>query len=408
MTERLRVLSVCRHLPTPVDPTAGIFILNRVEAMSRHADVEVLQPVPHFPVLAPLPGWAQAPSHRSRGLEIRHTPMFYLPAILKRLDARWLARAIRGPAAAAHRRRPLDLIDAHFGYPDGAGCVRVGRELGLPVFITIRGFEHEYVKTPHVGRQMVRALQQADGCVAVSQSLSELAIAHGVPRDRVRVVHNAVDPAMFRRLDRDDARRRLGLDPGQLLVVSVGQLIARKRHHVLIEAFAQAIDRQPGTRLAIIGGESLEPEYPRRLRDLAQRLGVAGHVDFCGNLEPAAVAEWLAAADVFALATAREGCCNAVLEALATGLPVVTTPVGDNAHFVRAGDNGLLVPVDDAGAMAEAIAAVLAGGIAAPRESIAAGLRREVGGWGDVAVRVLEFFGERLEARRGATRERVT
>jgi len=408
MTRSLRVLSVCRHFPTPVDPAAGIFVLNRVEAMSRHAEVEALQPVPHFPLLAPLPGWAKAASHRPRSLEIRHAPMFYVPAILKRLDARWLARAVRGPAAATHRRRPLDLIDAHFGYPDGAGCVRIGRELGLPVFITIRGFEHEYVKTPEVGAQMVRALQEADGCVAVSQALGELAIAHGVPRERVRVVHNAVDSGMFRHLDRDEARLRLGLDPGLRLVVSVGQLIARKRHHVLIEAFAQVLARQPGARLAIIGGGSLEPEYPRRLRDLAERLGVAGSVDFHGNLEPAAVAEWLAAADVFALATAREGCCNAVLEALATGLPVVTTPVGDNAHFVRGGDNGLLVPVDDAGAMAEALAAALAGGIAMRRETIAAALERQVGGWDAVALRVLEFFGERLDARRGAAGERVT
>jgi glycosyltransferase involved in cell wall biosynthesis len=286
--------------------------------------------------------------------------------------------------------------------------VRIGRELGLPVFITIRGFEHEYVQTPHVGAQMVRALREADGCVAVSQSLGELAIAHGVPRDRVRVVHNAVDSGMFRHLDRGGARQRLGLDPGLRLVVSVGQLIARKRHHVLIEAFAQALARQPGARLAIIGGESLEPEYPRRLRDLAQRLGVAGSVGFHGNLEPAAVAEWLAAADVFALATAREGCCNAVLEALATGLPVVTTPVGDNACFVREGDNGMLVPVDDAGAMADALTAVLAGGIATPREAIAAALQRQVGGWDAVAMRVLEFFGERLDARRSAARERMT
>jgi glycosyltransferase involved in cell wall biosynthesis len=58
---------------------------------------------------------------------------------------------------------------------------------------------------------------------------------------------------------------------------------------------------------------------------------------------------------VFALATSREGCCNAILEALAAGRPVVTTPAGDNAHFVRDGVNGCIVPIDDAAATAAAL-----------------------------------------------------
>lgn len=407
MTRRLSILSVCRGFPTPTDPSAGIFVLNRVEAMARQADVRVIQPIPYFPLIAPLPGWARGPSRRQRLLEIEHAPMFYLPGILKRFDGAWLARAIRARSEAAHRQRSLDLIDAHFGYPEGAGCVRLGRRLGVPVFITVRGFEHEYVHSREVGPPMITALRTATGCIAVSHSLRELALAQGVEPDRVKVVHNAVDSQVFHFVESDSARRKLGLDPAQALIVSIGHLISRKRHHVLIEAFARARTRHPGTRLALIGAGSFEPDYPDRLRKLVRDLGLERDVEFLGNLEPAAVADWLAAADVFALATAREGCCNAVLEALAVGVPVVTTPVGDNAHFVEVPFNGLLAPVDDVSAFADAIDAVLTGRIATARKAIADELHRQVGRWDDVAARVLDFFNERLAVRDRTAREQM-
>jgi glycosyltransferase involved in cell wall biosynthesis len=121
---------------------------------------------------------------------------------------------------------------------------------------------------------------------------------------------------------------------------------------------------------------------------------VADAVRFAGNIPPLEVARWLQAADVFALGTAREGCCNAVLEALAVGAPVVTTPVGDNAYFVRDGVNGRVVPVDDAGAMATAISAALTTDW--DRPGIARALAQQAGSWDGVGQRVLEFMNERL------------
>jgi teichuronic acid biosynthesis glycosyltransferase TuaC len=107
------------------------------------------------------------------------------------------------------------------------------------------------------------------------------------------------------------------------------------------------------------------------------------------------VVEWLRAADVFALATEREGCCNAVLEALATGVPVVTTPAGDNAQYVKPGQNGLLVPIGDSAALAAALAQALASHAWNAAE-ISRSLHSAVGNWTDVATRVLQFFSQRL------------
>src|SRR6185437_2497675 len=111
----LRIVSVCRSLPTPADPSAGIFVLNRLAAISQAADIRVVQPVPYLPLGQPLPPWARAPSHRLGELEVEHAPMLYVPGVLKSLDGDWLARSIAPLIERMHASRPIDLIDAHFG-----------------------------------------------------------------------------------------------------------------------------------------------------------------------------------------------------------------------------------------------------------------------------------------------------
>ena len=389
---RLRVLSVCRSLPTPDDPSSGVFVLNRLAAMRRYADVEILQPVPHFPLFKPLPAWAHG-TRQVRDTPVTAEPMFYVPKFLKTLDAMWLRRSIEATAATMHRRGGIDLIDAHFGYPDGAACVKIAAQLGVPSFITVRGVENEYLSIPGIGEQLAAALRSATACICVSHSLRELIVRHGVAAERATVIHNAIDREAFRPGDLAAARAGVGV-PGQVpLIVSVGHLVVRKRHHVLIEAFARLKRRHPEARLAIIGAAAFEPEYPERLRRLARELSVEDSVRFVGNVPQPQVVQWLRAADVFALGTEREGCCNAVLEALACGLPVVTTAAGDNLWFVRDGVNGYIVPVDDAGAIEAALVRSLA------RADWDRGrISRElpVGSWNDVGREVVEFFRERV------------
>jgi glycosyltransferase involved in cell wall biosynthesis len=397
MTQRLRIVSVCRLLPTPVDPAAGIFVLNRIAAMSAVADVRVIQPVPYMPAVRPLPGWAQVPRHRLGELDIVHAPMLYVPRFFKSLDGAWLARSIAPVIERMHAERPIDAIDAHFGYPDGAGCVQVGRRLGIPVFVTLRGVEQEQASTAFVRQRLTGALRAAAGCVAVSQTLRDLAVRSGVDRSTVRVVHNAIDGATFRAGDRHAARARLGLTAAEPLIVSVGLLISRKRHHVLIDAFAELRREIPGAVLAIIGGPSFEPRYPEQLQAQIGALGLQNAVRLVGALPQSQVVDWLQAADAFALLSSREGCCNAVLEALAVGVPTVATAAGDNALFIRVGENGDIVPIDDAANTARALAKVLrCQDWNRPR--IAEQLRAQVGGWQLVGERVIDFFQDRILA----------
>jgi teichuronic acid biosynthesis glycosyltransferase TuaC len=384
----VRVLSVCRTLPTPANLGAGVFVFERLRAMSARADLRIIQPVPYCPLLKPLPVWAREPQHVVNGTTIVHQPMFYLPGVMKFLDGQWLARSISSQLRPSRNAKSFDCIDGHFGYPDGVGVVAAARRLGIPAFVTIRGLEADRVRDPLIRPQLISALNAAAGCISVSHSLMALMIDNGVAPDRLVVIPNGIDTRTFCPGSRADAREALGLEPSAPLVVSVGHLISGKRHDVLMRAIA----RLDGVRLAIVGGPDYEPEYPATLRRLAEQLNLGDRVRFVGAVPPRQVANWLRAADTFALATAREGCCNAILESLATGTPVVSTPVGDNPHYVIDGENGYLIPVDDPAALAAALAAALKRRWDPGR--IAATLR--VGGWDSVASRVLELFADRL------------
>lgn len=391
---RLNIVSICRTLPTPDDPVAGTFVASRLAALARRAELRVIQPVPFFPIAKPLPRWATAEAHEFQGVRIEPEPMFYLPGVMKSLDSVWLARSAGRKVARIRQRWPVDLIDAHFGYPDGVGSVRLGATLGLPVFVTIRGSETDFLRTPGIGPQLVKSLNAATGCISVSHSLRRLAMDYGINAERMCVIPNAVDRAVFRPGSRQAARQQLGLDPNAPLIVSVGHLVAGKRHHVLVRALAGVRTKHPTATLAIIGGAAYDRAYPAELERLTREGGLSEHVRMLGRLPQPLVNTWLQAADVFALATEREGCCNAVLEALAAGRPVISTPAGDNSHFIRDGSNGALVPVDDVPAFEQALSGALGRGWDA--ELISRGL--DVGDWDDVARKVLEFFSERLSA----------
>lgn len=388
---QLRVASVSIEYPSPASPQRGLFVQRRLAALAEQADVHVVHLHPWFPWLRPRPDRDALHDGPETPAAVRPA-MFYLPGVLKGLDGRWVERAVVPAVRALETDGPFDLIDAHFGYPEGVGCVLAARKLRRPVFITMRGLERPILAHRWRGPQLRTALERCAGIICVAGALKELAVSEGVDPGKIRVIPNAVDRWTFRPFDRDEARRALGVGPSARLVVAVGMLVAGKGHHLLVEAIARLREKDRGLRLAVIGGPAHEPAYPRELRALVGELGLSDAVLLAGPQPPEAVAAWLNAADLFCLPSYDEGCCNAVLEAMACGVPVVTTPVGDNAVHVAPPRRGLLVPVDDVDALAQAVEAALQ----SPWD------RREIARygedytWHEVARQTARFFEERM------------
>jgi glycosyltransferase involved in cell wall biosynthesis len=219
-------------------------------------------------------------------------------------------------------------------------------------------------------------------------------ISLGVAAEKVGVVLNGVDLAHFRPIDRADCRRRLGLPADRRIAISVGRLTAGKGHHDLIRALP-ALLQTTDVDLYIVGGVNPEDDFEPVLRALIAELGLESRVHLIEQVRHDLLPCWYGAADLFCLATRREGCPNVVLEALACGTPVVACDVGAVAEFVIPGENGYLVPagLDPAG-----WATIMRTALERPwnRELIAAGMKNR--DWAHCGKQVLDFYRAVLNA----------
>jgi len=147
----------------------------------------------------------------------------------------------------------------------------------------------------------------------------------------------------------------LGLNPHDVVLVSVGGLVERKGFHRMIEIMPELTHQFQDLRLLIVGGATAEGNNREQLEQQVKNLGMTEHVKFLGPKPHDQLAEILSASDVFVLATRNEGWANVFLEAMACGLPVVTTDVGGNKEVVVSEDLGLLVPFGDQEALLQAV-----------------------------------------------------
>jgi teichuronic acid biosynthesis glycosyltransferase TuaC len=347
--------------PNRNQPTAGLFIRERMFRVAREVDLVVISPQPWFPLQGLIrkfkptfrPG---APAAEVQdGITVLFPRFLAVPGLFRSLDGWSMALALRRMVARLRRERGVGLLDAHFAYPSGYAAVRVGRWLKLPVTITLRGTETRHLQDAALHPLAVAAVRGASRVFSVSDSLRRLFMAEGVAGDHIHVVGNGVDLDKFKRIDRSEARRSLGLPEDAKVLVSVGGLVDRKGFHRVIAVLPKLIARYPDLRYIIVGGPSAEGDNGPALRAQVRSLGLEGHVRFTGPLKAEEVHVPLSSADIFVLATANEGWANVFLEAMACGLPVVTTAVGGNAEVVSSPELGTIVPFGDANALHAAL-----------------------------------------------------
>jgi len=186
-------------------------------------------------------------------------------------------------------------------------------------------------------------LHRARKIIAVSHfTKRELTNYYKIPAHKIKVIHNGVDIKKFQpAIDKRKIKTELGFNPDEPAIVSVGRLYARKGLFTLIESIPAVVKRFPNAKF-IISGKGQSDEMQKLIAH-ASRIGVIGNIIFTGYYPDHKLPLLYQAADVFAFSTFYEHHPFAVLEALATGLPVVTTTVGGIPETIQSGKNGLLV-----------------------------------------------------------------
>lgn len=351
--------------PHPGQPNVGLFVRERMFRAGQLVPLTVVAPVPWFPLQGLIRRWRphfrpEAPAVEvQEGFEVLHPRFFCVPGVFKSLDGLLMALSCFPTMVRLKRRFGFNLIDAHFAYPDGYAATLLGKWLGVPVTVTLRGTETRLSRSL-LFRSLIRsALKRATRIFAVADSLRRHAVSLGIDPARVRVVGNGIDTEKFRCLEQRSARRRLGLPSDVPVLVSVGGLVERKGFHRVIECLPELKKTFPDLCYMVVGGASAEGDWEPRLRRQVADLGLDESVLFLGAQPPEALSTILSAADVFVLATRYEGWANVFLEAMACGLPVVSTQVGGNAEVVCRPELGTLVPFGDSPELCRAMADAL-------------------------------------------------
>ncbi|PPD05281.1 MAG: glycosyl transferase family 1 [Methylobacter sp.] len=347
--------------PSSVRPNAGVFIKERMFRVGRQLPVVVVSPVPWFPLQQLIRYWK--PNFRPQpepyaeidGIEVYYPKFFSIPGFFKSQDGFFMAASCVLTLLKIRKNCRFDLIDAHFAYPDGYAASLLGRWFKVPVTITLRGTEVTLSKFPGRRQRILAAIKNASRVFAVAESLKLHVTRLGAQAGKIKVIGNGVDTEVFHPVDKLQARQSLGIDEQTKVLISIGGLVERKGFHRVLEILPELLKSYPDLVYLIVGGDSPEGNIRSRLEQQVESLGLTKQVRFLGAKPSYELKTALSAADVFVLATANEGWANVFLEAMACGLPVITTDVGGNREVVCAENLGTIVPFGDTPALLSAL-----------------------------------------------------
>lgn len=375
--------------------TRGRFILETARALSKIAAVRVFFQTPEYPNLgwlgprASLHGRFDPGAYSLAGLDVEAFTYPALPLLSRALNGVVSGRALT-PRVGAFG---ADVLLGYWVYPDGYAAVRCARRLGLACVVGALGSDI-HVRSGLNARMTRRTIGAADALITVSEAMRSTAIERfGADPARTHTIVNGIDTEVFHLRARAPARAAVGIEQDATLLLYVGRLVQAKGLRELVRAFERLAPDMPKLQLALVGNGTMRGE----LEALVRASGLSGRVHMPGGLDPAHVAQWLAAADVFTLPSWSEGYPNVVVEALACGRPVVATDVGGTGEIVKPA-NGLLIAPRNTQALAAALSQAL--GTRWDAEAIAAAMGRS---WGDVAAETLATVEQAL-ARRGGRR----
>jgi glycosyltransferase involved in cell wall biosynthesis len=237
----------------------------------------------------------------------------------------------------------------------GVDAIAAGRMAGLQRIVHMEdGFLPDEAVKQKFKRLMARRflIRKATWLVCPSQTLVAIARKNWwLPEAQIRFIPNGVDTGLFSPEDMVAARERLGLPVDCLIIGTVGHLRAEKNQERLLRAFAKLDIAQPA-HLVVVGGGPLREGLGR----IAAELGVAARVHFPGVIQQPV--DWYRALDLFALSSDTEQMPIALLEAMAVGLPVAATAVGDVASMVCQANRPLVTPLGDEEAFGRSLAQV--------------------------------------------------
>lgn len=323
----MKILTFTSLYPSVSRGEFGIFVRRRTEALGRLEATRVVAPVPLVPfglsvIFPKYCDIADTPNEEMQnGVIVTHPRYFILPSIGRRYYGEWLFRSVMRHVSTVRREFHFDILDCHWGYPDGYAGMLLSRKFKVPYTVTLRGSDILiYAKQKLIGELTGLALRNASAVICVSASMVPDVISMGVRENKIHVVSNGIDNKRF--FPKPEER-----EPGNILYV--GRLGSPKRLDLLLEAIA-ILGRDTMCKLTVVG----DGPQSAVLKTKAATLGISEKVSFVGSVPNNELPAYYRKAHIFCLPSDSEGNPNVLLEALSCGTPVVANAVGGIPEIV--------------------------------------------------------------------------
>jgi glycosyltransferase involved in cell wall biosynthesis len=263
---------------------------------------------------------------------------------------------LRMGAAVSAQIRNLEIEVVHAVLPNSYVVAGIAKLLARRPLIMSRVSLNWYQKRDAILRIFERRVlhRMVDVVICNSAAIRQDLIVEGVAASKIHLISNGIDLQEFSGadVDREQARERLGISQGALVLTVVASLQSYKGHADLLQALQLVRDRLPAGWVLLAPGRDVDGNLDL-MRRLSEELGLSTCARFLGERDD--IADILRAADIHLSASHTEGFPNNILEAMCTGLPVIATAVGGVPEMVADGVTGLLVPPRDPEAMGRAL-----------------------------------------------------
>jgi len=340
-----KILAISYLFPNCNQPNHGIFVLNRLKAMSKYADITVINPIADSPLHRKISKFSHLRNipelENIRGINVYHPRFFSIPGHLKSLEVLTYRRAVT--KVLDKIGYDFDLIDLHWTFPDLPCGYWLSKKMNKAFNVTLRGMEAFHLQDSGLRKHIVAYyLNKASKVISLSEEMALKADELSGTANRTSVIRNGVDTDNFYYLNKNVCREKLSLAKNEKIILGVGALIQRKGFDLVIKGLEKIISTQglEDTRFYILGAEGPEGDYRKELNQFIEQHNLQRHVVFVGAVANNELITWYNAADVFCLSSRGEGSPNVLTEALACGTQAVATNVG-SVPEIMASEEGL-------------------------------------------------------------------
>jgi len=337
----LRGLFLSHMFPNSIEPLFAPFVAERAKAIKQYIDdIDIVAPTSYFPILKKSP-----PPYNElfNKLSVTHPRYLGVPSFLDHyrwipycymLHKLWLGKPLR-----------YNIAHIEWIYPDAYAFIKYAksRKKNIKTVGIVHGNEAiGNIEEITDRRLYINTLKMLDKIISVSEDLKQKMVnSFGILEEKINVITNGVDLSKFPLMDKLEARQMLNLAYDEKIGVCVARLSHEKNLGILIEAMSQLNDMK--LKIYILGDGPLK----NHLNSLIEKYNVRGRVILAGAIPHDKIFKWLNAADFFCLPSLREGCPVVIHEALACGLPVLSTNVGAIPDLIKDEKYGLLCDPDD-------------------------------------------------------------